>query len=85
MPGYLFESGIKNQPVDYLRPFKNKYYVGTAVKKLWGEIYVATNYKDANYELLKKVDGICPYYCVWIMSGWNKSILPDKDTDPNIR
>jgi hypothetical protein len=34
MPGYLFESGIKNQPVDYLHPIKNRYCVETAVKKL---------------------------------------------------
>ena len=84
MPGYLFESGIKNQPVDYLHPARNQYCVETAIKKLGGEIYVVTNYKDANYELLKKVNGRCPYYCVWLMSGWNKSILPDKDADPNL-
>ena len=84
MPGYLFESGIKNQTVDYFHPSRNEYCVETAVKRLGGEIYVVTNYKDANYELLKKEKGRCPYYSVWIMSGWNKSILPDKDADPNL-
>ena len=54
------------------------------MKSLGGEIYVVTNYKDANYELLKKINGRCPYYCVWIMSGWDKCILPDKDADPNL-
>ena len=84
MPGYLFESGIPNQPVDYYHPSKNKYCVETAVKSLGGEIFVVMNYADANHELLKTINGKCPYYCVWIISGYDKCRLPDKDADPNL-
>ena len=84
MPGNLFESGIPNQPVDSFHPSKNKLCVETAVNYLGVEIYVVMNYKDANYELLKTVNGKCPYYCVWIISGFDKCILPDKNADPNL-
>ena len=85
MPGNLFESGKPNQPVDnhyYLS--KNKLCVETAIKYLGAEIHVVTNYKDANYELLKQIKGKCPYYCVWIISGYDKCILPDKNSDHNL-
>lgn len=85
MPGNLFESGKPNQPVDnhyYLS--KNKLCVETAIKYLGAEIHVVTNYKDANYELLKQIKGKCPYYCVWIISGYDKCILPDKNADHNL-
>ena len=72
MPGNLFESGIPNQSVGFYHPSINKYCVETAMKDLGAEIYVVTNYKDANYELLKTINGKCPYYCVWIISGFDK-------------
>ena len=53
-------------------------------KNLGAEIYVVLNYKDANNELLKTVNGKCPYYCVWIMSGFDKCMLPDKNADLNL-
>ena len=84
MPGNLFESGIANQPVDSLHPSKNKLCVETAVNYLGAEIYVVMNYKNANYELLRTINGKCPYYCVWIISGFDKCILPDKNADPNL-
>ena len=64
MPGNLFESGIPNQPVDSKHKRKNKLCVETAVKELGAEIYVVMNYKDAMHELLKTINGKCPYYCV---------------------
>ena len=84
MPGNLFESGIPNQPIGFYHPSINKYCVETAMKDLGAEIYVVTNYKDANYELLKTINGKCPYYCVWIISGFDKCKLPDKNADPNL-
>ena len=50
MPGNLFELGILNQKVDFYHLSINKYYFETAMKDLGAEIYVVTNYKDANYE-----------------------------------
>ena len=84
MPGYLFESGIPNQPVDSYHPSRNKLCVETAVNYLGAEIHVVMNYKDANNELLKTKNGKCLYYCVWIISGFDKCQLPDKNADPNL-
>ena len=85
IPGYLFESGIRNQPLNKEHKLANKLCVEKAIKNLGGEIYVVTNYKDANEELLKSnKHGKCPYYSVWLMSGSDKCILPDKDADPNL-
>ena len=84
MPENLFESGIPNQPVDSKHKRKNKLCVETAVKELGAEIYVVMNYKDAMHELLKTINGKCPYYCVWIISGFDKCVLRDKDADPNL-
>ena len=85
IPGTLFESGIKNQRINEDFKLKNKLCVEKAIKNLGGNIYVVTNYKDANEELLKiNKNGKCPYYSVWLISGSDKCILPDKDADPNL-